>query len=149
MVFPGHIYLNLCHFIISILDKESGDFTWVWNLRIYHECELGPSIRGPRCEIEKPVPRITIWHHKACRLMANGDPERWIFLFHPHTNNGFFSCHRLICDWGRESWLLCLLYSSYACFFSLQLDAIGWYVTLRKRAGRFAYSILMHDFLFL
>ena len=40
------------------------------NIRIYHECEGG---------IEKSVPRITDWHHKACRVMTNGDPEGRIF----------------------------------------------------------------------
>ena len=39
---------------------------------IYHACEGG---------IEKSVPRITDWH---C--------EGPIFLSHPCTNNGFFSC---------------------------------------------------------
>ena len=50
-------------------------------IRIHHECEGG---------IEKSVPRITDWHHEACRLMTNGDHEGRIFLSHPHTNNGFF-----------------------------------------------------------
>ena len=36
------------------------------------------------------MPRITVWHHEACRVMTNGDPEGWIFLSHPYTNNGFF-----------------------------------------------------------
>ena len=49
--------------------------------RIYHECEG---------RIEKSVPRISVWHHDACRLMANGDPEGRIFLSYPHTYNGFF-----------------------------------------------------------
>ena len=40
--------------------------------------------------IENSVPRITDWHHEACRVMTNGDPERRIFLSHPHTNIGFF-----------------------------------------------------------
>ena len=52
----------------------------LYNIRIYHECEGW---------IEKSVQMITVWHHKACRVMANGDPEGWIFLSHPHTNNGF------------------------------------------------------------
>ena len=26
--------------------------------------------------IEKSVPRIAVWHHEACRVMTNGDPER-------------------------------------------------------------------------
>ena len=50
-------------------------------IRIYHECEG---------RIEKSVPRITVWHHEACRVMTNGDPEGWIFLSYRHTNNVFF-----------------------------------------------------------
>ena len=50
-------------------------------IRIYHECEG---------RIEKSVPRITVWHHEACRVMINGDPEGGIFLSYPHTKNGFF-----------------------------------------------------------
>ena len=34
-------------------------------IRIYHECEG---------RIIKSVPRITVWHHKACQVMINGDP---------------------------------------------------------------------------
>ena len=52
-----------------------------WSIRIYHECEGG---------IEKSIPRVAFWHHEACRVMTNGDPEGRIFLSHPHTNNGFF-----------------------------------------------------------
>ena len=51
------------------------------NIRIYHECEG---------RIEKSLPRITVWHHKACRVMTNGDPEGRIFLSYSHPNNGFF-----------------------------------------------------------
>ena len=51
------------------------------HIRIYHECEGG---------IEKSVPRITDWHHEACRVMTNGDPKEQIFLSYPHMNNGFF-----------------------------------------------------------
>ena len=50
-------------------------------IRIHHECEVG---------IKKSVPRITIWHHEACRVMTNGDLEGRNFLSHVHTNNGFF-----------------------------------------------------------
>ena len=53
----------------------------IYNIRIYHECEGG---------IEKSVLRITYWHPEACRVMANGDCEGWIFLSHSHTNNGLF-----------------------------------------------------------
>ena len=51
------------------------------SIRIYHECEG---------RIEKSAPRIAVWHHEACQVMTNGDPEGLIFLSYPHTNNGFF-----------------------------------------------------------
>ena len=41
-------------------------------IRNYLECENG---------IEKSDPRITVWHHQACRVMTTGDPEGPIFLF--------------------------------------------------------------------
>ena len=67
------------------MGKNSGNFDPVFlkkeTIRIYHECEG---------RIEKSVPRITVWHHEACRVMTNGDPEGPIFLSYPHTNNGFF-----------------------------------------------------------
>ena len=53
------------------------------NIRIRHECEGG---------IEKFVPWINDWHHKACQLMTNGDQEGQIIYFHPQTNNRSFSC---------------------------------------------------------
>ena len=40
-------------------------------IRIHHVCEGG---------IEKSVPRITDWHHKACQVMTNSDHEGQIFL---------------------------------------------------------------------
>ena len=43
-------------------------------IRIFKECEGW---------IDKSVPRITVWHHEACRVMTNSDPEG----SHPHTNN--------------------------------------------------------------
>ena len=42
---------------------------------MYDECEG---------EIEKSVLMLTVWHHEACRLMTNGDPEGQIF-FHTLT----------------------------------------------------------------
>ena len=50
-------------------------------ISIHYECEGG---------IEKSVPRITDWHHEACRVMTIGDCEGWIFLSHPHTHDGYF-----------------------------------------------------------
>ena len=38
---------------------------------------------------EKSIPRITVWHHEACKVMTIGDHEGRIFLSHPNTINGF------------------------------------------------------------
>ena len=51
------------------------------SIRIHNECEG---------RIEKSVPRITVWHHEACRVMTNADHEGRIFLSYSHTSNGFF-----------------------------------------------------------
>ena len=51
------------------------------DLRICHEC---------KGRIEKSVMRIAVWHHEACGVMTNSDPEGQIFLSYPHMNNGFF-----------------------------------------------------------
>ena len=44
---------------------------------------------------EKSAQRITVWHHKACWVITNGDHEGQIFLSHPHTNNGLFFLHTI------------------------------------------------------
>ena len=51
------------------------------DIRIFHECEG---------RIEKSVSRIAVWHHEACRVMTNGDPEGRVFLSYPHTHDIFF-----------------------------------------------------------
>ena len=55
-------------------------------IRIYHECEG---------RIEKSVPRIKAWHHKACRVMTTGDPEGWIFYPTLTRIMDSFSCSSL------------------------------------------------------
>ena len=50
-------------------------------IRLYYECEG---------RIGKSVPVIAVLHHEACPVMINGDPEARVFLYYPHTNNGFF-----------------------------------------------------------
>ena len=54
-------------------------------------CRVSAYKNLSECEgrIEKLVPRIAIWHHEACRVMTNGDPEGQIFLSHPHVKNRF------------------------------------------------------------
>ena len=55
--------------------------------------------------IEKSVPRITNWHHQACRVMTNGDHEGQIFLSHPHKNNGLFfllTTRYIILYWKKD-----------------------------------------------
>ena len=66
-----------------LLKDQKGILTLVMLniIRIHYESEGG---------IEQCVPRITVWHHEACRVMTNGDREEQIFLSYPHPNNGFF-----------------------------------------------------------
>ena len=47
---------------------------------------MGVKVLSPT---EKSVPRMAVWHHEACRVMTNGDPEGGVFLSYTHTNNGF------------------------------------------------------------
>ena len=54
----------------SVCDYGSILTNKIKGIRIYHECEG---------VIEKSVPRITDWHHEACRVMTNGDREGRIF----------------------------------------------------------------------
>ena len=60
---------------IYSFEVMQNDNLMLGNIRIYHECEGS---------IEKFVPRITVWHHKACRVMTKGDTEGHIFLSYPH-----------------------------------------------------------------
>ena len=73
-----NLYFTPCYAGCSTVVSRSEQ---VCVIRIYHECEG---------RIEKSAPRIAVWHHEACRVMSNCDPEGRIFLSYPHTNNGFF-----------------------------------------------------------
>ena len=43
---------------------------------------------------ETSIPRVTVWHHEACRKMSDCDPEGRIFLSVPHTSHyRFFFLH--------------------------------------------------------
>ena len=42
-------------------------------------------IMTKRGVIEKSSQKITVWHHKACRVITNCDQERQIFLPAPNT----------------------------------------------------------------
>ena len=46
-------------------------------IRIHHECEG---------RIEKSVPRITVWHQEACRVIKSDDPEGRIFMMCVSSN---------------------------------------------------------------
>ena len=73
---PSILYLY-CHMTLQKLDK------YKWMVGIFVKCSTGSEIIRihHECEgrIEKTVPRFTVWHHKACRVMTNGDPEERIF----------------------------------------------------------------------
>ena len=58
-------------------------------IRICHECAG---------RIEKSVPRTAVWHHEACRVMTNGDPEDGFFYPTLTQIMDFFSCSPLFFD---------------------------------------------------
>ena len=69
--------------ITKHLPKAFHQFTFLY---------LNIEYKNLSCEggIEKSLPRITTWHHEACRVMTNGNHEGHIFLSHPHGNNELF-----------------------------------------------------------
>ena len=44
------------------------------------------------CEKDKSVIRIAVWHHKACRVMTNGDPKDGFFHSTLTRIMDYFSC---------------------------------------------------------
>ena len=83
MLLIAYLYLK-AHIEAGVLDVGNENASGVKTIRIYHECEG---------RIEQYVPNIDVWHHEACRVMTNDDPEGRIFLSYPHTNNGYFLAH--------------------------------------------------------
>ena len=45
----------------------------------FYPCEIIRILHGCKGGIEKSVLRITDWHHEACEVMKNGDPQGDIF----------------------------------------------------------------------
>ena len=51
---------------------------------------------GCEGQIEKSVPRVTVCHHEACRVMSDSDRKGPIFLSVPHTHDRLFFFHTKI-----------------------------------------------------
>ena len=62
----AQVYLFCASCWSRVSDNKNSLKPEIWNIRIYHECEG---------RIEKPVPRIAVWHHEACR-----DDKRWSII---------------------------------------------------------------------
>ena len=56
------------------------------NIRIYHGCLVWTEIS---------VTRVTVRHHKACRVMPNSDTEGQSFLSTPNSHGSFVFLHTL------------------------------------------------------
>ena len=103
-----HIFFYVTYRVNSAYEsnrKKQPFVTRTWDYKEYQECEGGT---------EKSVPKITDWHHEACRVRTTGDREERIFLSYPHTNNGFcflLTTRYLILYWkdmkktSRKSWI--------------------------------------------
>ena len=55
------------------------------------EARSSSNILKCECDLKKYVCGITVWHHKACQVMTNGDPEGQIFLSEPQQLMDYFS----------------------------------------------------------
>ena len=63
--------VKVFRFVLFVLSL--GSKGWVC---IFHECEV---------QTEKSVPRVTVRHHQACRMMSNNYPEERTFLSAPNA----------------------------------------------------------------
>ena len=75
----------------------------VINIRIHHECEG---------RIEKSVPSITNWHHKAYRVMTNGDREGCACINNSHFNLSWSKAKQINCPPRGGQWLSSLIQTS-------------------------------------
>ena len=83
---------NVCGVLYSVLVLQYSIkfplqffFTFI-SLKREYECEG---------RVENSVLRIAVWHHEACRLMTNGDPEGQIFYPTLTQIMDYFSCSPL------------------------------------------------------
>ena len=76
----SRIYSNAwCHVgsIFPSANKHYKNLQWLW------------------CANWNSVTRVSVRHHKACRVMPNNYPEWWNFQFAPNIHYGFFFLHTL------------------------------------------------------
>ena len=57
-----------------------------WSIRIFN---------GNEVQIKNSVTSVTLWHHKACRVMPNSYPQWRTFQFATDNHYGFFFLHTL------------------------------------------------------
>ena len=91
-----YILLNVIHDLLTYIlcveisypsSIDSSNISIMVNhIRIYHECEG---------RIEKSISRIAVWHHEACQVMRNSDPNGQIFLSPLRQIMNSFSCSPL------------------------------------------------------
>ena len=58
--------------------------------------------------IEKSVPRITVWHHEACRAMTNADREVIGFWFQSRGLLTLLTIHRHFGQLGHVVEAICI-----------------------------------------
>ena len=87
LVFPTSIIAKVLFALVRIC-------SFIGTLEYKH---LSGGLRGVDRKI---VPRITVWHHEACRVMPDCDREGRIFLSTPYNHDRFFffSCTPFISE---------------------------------------------------
>ena len=74
--------------------------------------------------IDKSVTRVTVRHHKACRMIPNSDPEWQIFLTTPYTHERYFFLHTF--------WFTIFDFQSRTCYKVTLLPLKSFYTRLKK-----------------
>ena len=85
------LLLYMCVFVSMCSDVSSNDDLYAGSvIETFPANTSLLSVQTYEGGIEKSVPRITDWHHEACRVMTISDCEGRIFLSHPHIHDRYF-----------------------------------------------------------
>ena len=95
--------------------------------------------------IENSVTRVTVRHHKACRVMPNSYPEWRNFQFAPNNHYGFFFLHILpsAIAFGLEYVLFYQIYAEITTF-SIKRCSV-WFLSKTLTLKHLAENWRHHD----
>ena len=99
-------------------------YSFIWEDMRDTVFEIISIFHGCMVWIEKSVTRVTDWHHEACRVMPNSDPEWQIFLSSPYTHNRYFFLHTF--------WFTTFDFQPRTCYKVILFPLKSFYSSLKK-----------------